>query len=340
MVEALLLQFFEMLVPILSASCRTLFKSHNVSWRIRKLIASQYVRFASATTTVNQVSVEQRYHGKLLKKAHEKGVRDIEELKKVCESDIIKARREFARIEPQRELKRPEPTARSIENEVNFQKVDSKMESSVNPVNNKTSKKQYKTLNDYLDLDKTQKLSNQEIEFLWRARWSSKDYHLSAVLSPFIFAKFMLMARKNPTFVLPLPCKVDSTVSDQAEEGIELHYIQWSFQSNHTTHCLMTSLAEFKLHQEFARPHTVLEFHAELSHTKELVLMNGQIQPDTNMKPDDVQLLLWNLQRFYGAIKSDSSIAKQRLKLLNDFTRCSSDFNVESLIELSRSLEN
>ena len=68
--------------------------------------------------------------------------------------------------------------------------------------------------------------------------------------------------------------------------------------------------------------------------------MNGHVEPDTNMNVQDAQLLLLNVQRFYGAMGEETPVAKQRVQLLRDFSKASPGFTVEKLISLSQSMEN
>lgn len=63
---------------------------------------------------------------------------------------------------------------------------------------------------------------------------------------------------------------------------------------------MLTSLAEYKLHKEYAKPHTTLMFHQELVADTGIVLMNGRVEEDVPLSMDEAQLLLLNVQRFYG----------------------------------------
>jgi len=193
-----------------------------------------------------------------------------------------------------------------------------------------TPEKPYKTLNSFVDVAKVSELPHKELEFIWKARFQSQDNALISMVPSEVFDKLYKNARENPIFVLPLP---------RGEDGIELHYIQWQFVGPNTIHCMFTTLLEFKTHKEFARPHTSLIFHTELKDSNGVVLMNGNVEKDSAVKLPEAQLLLLNVQRFYGAL-AETEATKRRVQLLKDFTAGSSDFSVDALVAEAQSLEN
>lgn len=274
-----------------------------------------------------------RYSGKLLERAKKEGFDSVEELLENKKASIEEKKKEFTRIDPLKELEEYEQRMMMSHNNNGFTK-------SKGPVDSKAEKLPYKTLDSFIKTDKIKELSRQEIEFLWRAKWMGKDDSLCAVAPADVFNKMVSTAKENPTFVLPLPRVMEGEDKDgQPNEGSELHYIQWQFAGPHTTHCMITSLGEFKLHKDFARPHTVIQFHSDLAEDKGLVLMNGHVEKDTNVSLQDAQLLLLNIQRFYGAVNADTPIEQQRLRMLKAFTNGSPDFNVELLISLAQAME-
>ena len=281
-------------------------------------------------------SPEQKYRKKLLEEAQKQGFNSIEELKNHLKETIESKKREFNKIDPLKELE-------DYQQKTQMENNNSKhlMTKSRSPLDPSAPKVPFKTLDSFLDVGKLKDLSKQEVEFLWRARWAQKDNTLCAVIPVSVYDKMMANARNNPIFVLPLPRQVQSEdAKSNEEQGMELHYIQWQFVGPQTTHCMMTSLAEYKLHQEFARPHTTLQFHSDLVKDKGIVFMNGHVEPDTNVNVQDAQLLLLNVQRFYGAMGEETPVAKQRVQLLRDFSKASPGFTVEKLISLSQSMEN
>jgi len=97
-------------------------------------------------------------------------------------------------------------------------------------------------------------------------------------------------------------------------------------------------LAEYKLHNEYAKPHTTLMFHQELVDETGLVLMNGQLEKDSLMTLDEAQLLVLNVQRFYGGL-TESLGSARKLALLKAFTSGSEDFDMDKLIEEAASFD-
>lgn len=279
-------------------------------------------------------SVAERYQQRLLERAKEKGFESVHALLEDSKEDIQKKKKDFNRIDPLKELEDYEQRMKMSTNMSGLTKDKG-------PIDPDQSRVPFKTLNSFLDVGKVKELSKQEVEFLWRAKWLKKENVLCAVVPVNVFDKLISTAKSNPVFVLPLPREMEIEANgENKDQGIELHYIQWQFVGPHTTHCIITSLAEYKLHKEYAKPHTVFQFHSEMAKDKKVIFMNGQVEPDTNVSVQDAQLLLLNVQRFYGAMGEETLIAKQRVQLLRDFTNGSPNFNVDLLISLAQSMEN
>ncbi|EDO16197.1 hypothetical protein Kpol_1014p15 [Vanderwaltozyma polyspora DSM 70294] len=278
-------------------------------------------------------AIEARYRVKLEQLAKAKGYASVEEMRDGLKGDIDAKKKEFAQNDP---LKGYEETVGVLGQQQQQQQLDSSgLTRSKGPLDSPQPKVPFKTLDSYLNVEKISQLSRQEVEFLWRAKWANKDNVLNAVVPIDVYEKMLANSKENPAFVLPLPREAEGQ-----DSGMELHYIQWQFVGPHTVHCIMTSLAEYKLHKEYARPHTTLQFHSELAKDKNCVFMNGQVETDMNVSLQDAQLLLLNVQRFYGAMGEETPSSKQRLQLLRDFTKGSASFNVDTLITLSQSMEN
>ncbi|ODV83198.1 hypothetical protein CANARDRAFT_177844 [[Candida] arabinofermentans NRRL YB-2248] len=281
--------------------------------------------------------VSKRYKDKLENKAKELGASNTDELKEKLKSQIEKTKKEMNSIDPLVELEK-------FEQEQVKKAAEARMKAKkgMGPVDPSTPVSPYKTLDSFVKLDKLQELGSKELEFIWRARFQSKENTLSALVPAEVFDKLYVNARKNPTFVLPLP-KEEAEIDLPEAEGVpmEMHFVQWNFVGPETTHVLITSLAEYKLHKEYARPHTTIMFHQELSKNKGVVMMNGQVEEQAPVTLAESQLLLLNLQRFYGGLGDGTSeISQRRLKLLGAFNHGSSIFSMDELIELSQSLEN
>lgn len=267
----------------------------------------------------------EQYKEKLLKKAQEMGASNINELKERLRDKLDTHRKEFAKIDPLEELEEFE-RQKALE----AQTKKAKQEKLRGPRAPGAPEKPYKTLDKFIALDKIKELPLKEIELIWRARFEAKDNTMTSLVDGNTFSRLYKNSRENPIFVLPLP---------REPEGHELHYIQWQFVGPNTIHLMFTTLLEFKTHKEFARPHTTISFHTELLESHGIVLMNGHVEKESAMTLQEAQLLLLNVQRFYGAL-SDSDATKKRLQMLRDFTTGNERFSVDELVKEAQSLEN
>ncbi|KAF5208574.1 hypothetical protein EJF18_80211 [Clavispora lusitaniae] len=276
------------------------------------------VRFYASKT----LSPLEKYRAKLEKKARELGVASVEDLKAKLKDEIEQKKKELNAVDPLKELEEYEKAQAA--------KVQKKASNKVRgAIDKATPKAPYKTLSSFLDVDKVKELPEKEVDFLWRARFQQKERALHATLNATQFANIFANAFKNPNFILPLP---------KDGEGYEMHFVQWAFVGPHTTHCMLTSLAEYKLHKEYAKPHTTLMFHQELVDEVGKVLMNGQVEEDVPLSMDEAQLLVLNVQRFYGGL-TESEGSKRKLELLKEFTAGNPDFSMERLIEEAASFD-
>lgn len=271
----------------------------------------------------NSQDVLARYKAKLEQKAKEVGAKDVDELKNKLKDEIDKVKMELNKVDPLKELEEYE--RRQAEELAKDQK-DSKTIKVRSPIAKDTPKLPYKVLNDFVALDKVKELPRRELEYIWKARFQNKERSLHAILDNVQFSKIYANAFKNPSFILPLP---------KNDEGYEMHFVQWSFVGPQTVHCMLTTVAEYKLHKEYAKPHTTLMFHQELATDKGVVLMNGSCESESSLTMDEAQLLVLNVQRFYGGL--GNSEIKQRL--LNDFTSGHENFSTEELIKEATTFE-
>lgn len=306
--------------------------------RLFRLYASvSNVRLVQSKDAFNKQILE-KYRSKLEQKAQEKGLNTADELKEHLKSEIDDLKMSMNKIDPLKELE-------DYENAMKFNKSMSqpKAKGTLDPIDPNAPTAPFKTLDSFVNTDKLLELGSTEIEYLWRARFQSDETALVASIPSATYQKMYKLARKNPSFVIPLP-KADAQLEgepiDENSIPMEIHYIQWNFVGPYTTHCMITSLMEYKLHNEYARPHTTIAFHQELEKKKGIVLMKGQVEKDAPITTAESQLLLLNLQRFYGALGTESPIAQERIKLLQSFNDGSNNFSMEKCIELSQSLEN
>ncbi len=299
------------------------------------------VRFVQSNAT-QQNDVLAKYKEKLEKKAKEQGLKNLDELRERMKDEINKRKQEFTRVDPLEELQDLEK-AQKLKDVLEGKKGSKEDLGKIDPG---IPKQAYKTLDDYVKLDLFKKLPTSQIGLIWRAGFQTKERTLCAVVDGNSYDRMYHYAINNPRFVLPLP-KEDAQV-DKAQKHdsvdshtpVEMHFVQWAPVGKDTLHLMITSLAAFKLHKEYAKPHTTVSFHSELKDSKGLVLMNGQVDKEAAVSLKDVRLLLLNLQRFYGAMGDSSDVSKQRIKLVKDFNRGSSKFDVKKFLELSESMEN
>lgn len=266
-----------------------------------------------------------KYQIKLEEKAKSLGLKDSSELQEVLKDKIEERKKEFVSIDPLKELEEYERRqAEEIQNN-----NDSKTIKVRSPISEDTPRLPYKTLHSFIDVEKAKDLPRKELEYIWRARFQTKERNFHATLNSIQFANMYANAFRNPSFILPLP---------KNEEGYEMHFIQWSFVGPRTTHCMLTTVAEYKLHKEYAKPHTTLMFHQDLVDKTDLVLMNGQVESDVSLTMEEAQLLVLNVQRFYGGA-TDSEGSKRKLALIKEFTSGNPNFDMDKLIHEAASLD-
>lgn len=245
----------------------------------------------------------------------------VDELKEKLLSDIAEKKKAMNSVDPLAELEEYE---RKQAEELKQRKLKDQGSDKIrDAIDASTPKTPYKTLSSYLDLEKVKALPKSELQYIWRARFANQDRSLHATIDAAQFAGIFANAFKNPSFVLPLP---------RDGQGYEIHFVQWAFVGPNTTHCMLTSLAEYKLHKEYAKPHTTLMFHQELVADTGIVLMNGRVEEDVPLSMDEAQLLLLNVQRFYGGTP-ESETSQRKLQMLRAFTQGDESFTMDLLIE-------
>jgi ATP synthase F1 complex assembly factor 1 len=259
-----------------------------------------------------------RYRAKLEEKAKKERVSSVDELKAKLKHEIEKKRVEFNKIDPLQVLEKVTGGKEPLD--------------SVARAPYKTPgvpKSDIKDLGSYVDVSKLSLHEPKEIELIWKARFAEKDNAFCGSLNGITFSMLYRNARKNPIFVLPLP---------HDDSGVELHFVQWSFAGQNTVHCMITTLVEYKLHQDFARPHTTLSFHSDFLSDKQLVLMNAVVEKDSSLTLQEAVFLSMNLQRFYSADTSSAS-GQRKLKLLEAFNSGSEEFSTDLLIQETETLD-
>lgn len=300
---------------------------------ISRVIARNVVRSNRLSPVIGQTAARRwnsskneylkQYQDKLNQKARELGFKDTEELNEKLKEEIENKKKDLNAIDPLKDLEGFEQ-AQAESMRKNIQDHQIKIRS---PVDKDAPILPFKTLSSFIDVDKIKQLNKKEIEFIWRARFQSKEKTFVAILDAVQFSQMYALAFKNRTFILPLP---------KESGGYEMHFVQWSFVGPYTTHCMLTTVAEYKLHKEYAKPHTTLSFHQELAEEKDTVLMNGDIEQEATLTFEEAQLLVLNIQRFYGAMKS---VSKEKLDLLVSFNSGEDNFDMDKLIDEATSFD-
>ncbi|EMG47279.1 hypothetical protein G210_2411 [Candida maltosa Xu316] len=220
--------------------------------------------------------VYEKYLSKLQQKADELGV-PVDELKNQFKDKIEEVRTKLGGVDPTEELKKLLETQEKQKKEDGTIKIRGLKDPNA-------PKLPYKVLDNYIDVAKARELPREDIIKIWTARFASNDRALHAVLTHLQFADLYVNAFKYPQFVLPLP--------KPHQDGYELEFVQWQFVGPETVNCMITTLAEYKLHGEYASPHTTLTFHLELANDKDLVLMNGLVDKESGLSMDEAHLLV------------------------------------------------
>ena len=188
-------------------------------------------------------------------------------------------------------------------------------------------------------------------------------------------------ARRYPRFLLPIPRPVvddeDKPSNKPAEKGeqaatqeqghhrnqaqqegragssagsagtaADIHFLEWTFPAPYTTVVLFTSLAEYKLRQEYAVPHTTVSMHLELVNGADSkgntkadgagpVLLHATVTKGKGVSVDDARWLLMCVQRFYGGVDTGAGATTSTGTSANFCTASSS--NGDSSVSSSNS---
>jgi ATP synthase mitochondrial F1 complex assembly factor 1 len=164
-------------------------------------------------------------------------------------------------------------------------------------------------LDEILNLDRIAKESPETIRELWKLYHENRN-NLYGYLSMDMYKQFHERGHTYPWFVLPLP----------RNEGFEIYLVHFTGDSIY-----MTSLLEYKLHNENAPIHLFVHHYTELATTHNLVLMQGEnLTP--NLSLQDAQYLMILLKDYY--LRDDERFEKVRL-----FHQSPEKFNFRELIE-------
>ncbi|KAJ3010625.1 UNVERIFIED_CONTAM: hypothetical protein HDU68_002050 [Siphonaria sp. JEL0065] len=176
-----------------------------------------------------------------------------------------------------------------------------------------------KTLDEIVDLQRFADETPERIEIIWNEFHATQAGMVSGVMQSDFYSKLKARGKENPLFILPLP----------RESGVEFFLLQFSFNQIY-----YTSLLEYKTHMTEARPCLTLTHYDDLSESKKIVMMCGEIGKEGGiLRADDARLLVLMTQSFYVT----GSEAKR--KLVEVFNKNPSEFNYQTLIEEMDKLE-
>lgn len=195
-------------------------------------------------------------------------------------------------------------------------------------------------------------LPPQELEAVWRLRHAKNPRSICACIPIETYRRIAAAAKENPQFILPLPRQTGEQESSEGNNhnggggkatstAADIHFLQWAFHpppssspspgNTHTSTVIFTHLAAYKNHGSFAQPHTTLTHHLDLAHEKGLVLMHGQVMPDSGVSAPEASWLANCVQRFYDF---GGQAEGRKGELVRMFTRGDVEgFRVEALLD-------
>ncbi|KAI8815578.1 ATP11 protein-domain-containing protein [Fimicolochytrium jonesii] len=142
-----------------------------------------------------------------------------------------------------------------------------------------------KTLDQIVNIEKLAQEDGKVIGDIWNKFHAARKC-LSGSMTGGFYEKLMKRGREFPLFILPLP----------RNQGYEFFMLQFSGHQ-----VFFTPLLEYKTHRENARPHLILTHYTDLSPTKDVVLMVGELgDPDrTVLTLPEAQNLVYQMQMYY-----------------------------------------
>ncbi|KAI9857817.1 MAG: hypothetical protein M1813_008068 [Trichoglossum hirsutum] len=299
------------------------------------------VRFLATQRRPSRRVVEE-YRDKLDRKAREEGVRDLDELRERYREKIERVRREGEEITADA-APSPSPSSASSLSESTTPQPQpppppppqQQNQQPHVPPTAKSAPPGTKPLSSIISLPKIAPLPASTISTLWTTHHSTLPNTLSASTPLATFTHMHRTAVLHPSFILPLPrppTPQDPHPQQQQHhhhQPFEIHYLQWLLPPHHPAPTLLlTSLAAYKLHREFATPHTTLTHYLDLAADKDIVLLRGDVTPDLGVSVADAQWLVMCLQKFYGPMGQEG----RRRRLLEAFSRGDDGFRVEDVV--------
>ena len=324
----------------------------------------QDIRLVARHNTTS--SIHSKYQDKLEQKAREEGFKSVDHLKNAYQERVNSLRKRVsAELDKATSVEgqlssQPLPFQQPAPPPPQPQAVDLKATSVKSPKKGDGATPGIKPLSAYLDLEKIRTLPSKEIEYLWRLRHANDSQSLCAVIPIETYQRIYQTARTNPRFILPLPRPATQDGSGDVEQSAEgfdgnvartasdIHFLQWSFHpaagpppapgvqthNTHTSTILFTHLAAFKLHGEFAQPHTTVTHHLDLADSHGLVLLNGTVVESKGVSVEEGKWLLLCMQKFYDYGGHGAGVGKEKRQgLLQKFSKGDSTFDLNELVD-------
>ncbi|KAG5729777.1 hypothetical protein E4T56_gene979 [Termitomyces sp. T112] len=280
-----------------------------------------------------------KYAEKLRQRASEKGM-TLDALKaKVKEEQIEEARRKRGLKAAQAE--HAAQIAAKASASKSSPQAQSQVETSLSSVRKDSSP--VKPLTSILNLQKLMATPHtpDQIGALWTAYHLSKSGgtgrgYVCAAVTLELYKKMAGVAEQYPTFIVPVRRKKPVTspkIQGEEDAAYEFYFLQWDFHdvppvpsatedlfapskpasagpNPKISTILFTPLQEYKMRAAFATPYLVLTHYTDLAHSHGVVLLRGEITPNSNsanargegnymLTQEDAQLLSMVAQKFY-----------------------------------------
>ncbi|KAI9305065.1 ATP11 protein-domain-containing protein [Cunninghamella echinulata] len=268
--------------------------SQNAFSTVRPLFQNRFRGFA--TEVKHNISYEEKYANKLKEAASKRGL-TVEELKAKL---IEEAQQKRELFKPTKKVTKQQPTSADKTAAAVKAKAQLPYESSA------------PTLDKIVKLELFEKEDRDTIEKIWTQYHADKDC-ITAIIPSDIYDILYKRSQKYPMFIVPMP----------REAGIEFFVLQFNFHQ-----CHFTSLLEYKTKGTEARPYFTITHFPELSDSKGIVLMKGEITDDPRMiDTQNAQFLAFTLQQFYASGNQD------KFKMVENFHQSPQSFDYEALIK-------
>ncbi|KAF7732849.1 ATP synthase mitochondrial F1 complex assembly factor 1 [Apophysomyces ossiformis] len=262
--------------------------------------------FATEATSF-QESVQAKYAEKLKKAADREGV-TVDELKAKVREQSIRRPKETPKKKPVEATTTTTTTAAATSSSPSVTKAaETVTEKAKQPYDSSAP-----TLDKIVKVELLEQHDVETITKIWTDYHADKDC-ITAVIPSETYNTLYKRSQEYPMFIVPMP----------RETGVEFFLMQFNFHQ-----CYFTSLLEYKAKGTEARPFLTISHFPELSKSKGIVLMKGEIADKPRMiDAQNAQFLAFAVQQFY-VTGGDS-----KLKLVEKFHRAPQEFDYQELID-------